>query len=178
MQIDCGVCTIRPWQHGDESALARHANSREIWLNLRDHFPHPYTAEHATAWVKFASAENPPKHFAIVLHEAVGGIAFAVQGDIARVSAEIGYWLSVSHWNKGIMTAALRAVTDYAFAQFSLTRVFAVPYATNIASHRVLEKVGYVREGVSRRSAIKDGAILDQMVYAITDRDRASARRP
>jgi [ribosomal protein S5]-alanine N-acetyltransferase len=175
MQIDCGVCTVRPWQHGDESPLARHANSREIWLNLRDQFPHPYTVEDATAWVELVSAENPPTHFAIVLQEAVGGIGFTLQGDIARASAEIGYWLSESHWNKGVMTAAVRAVTDYAFTQFSLTRVFAVPYARNIASHRVLEKVGYTREGVLRRSAIKDGTVLDQVIYAMTDRDRESA---
>lgn len=172
MQIDCGVCTIRPWRRGDEAALARHANSHEVWANLRDHFPHPYTRDHAHAWVESASAEDPPTHFAIVLDEAVGGIGFALQSDIARVSAEIGYWLGTSHWNKGLMTAAVRAVTDYAFTRFSLTRVFAVPYAANIASHRVLEKVGYVREGVLRRSAIKDGEVLDQVVYAITDRDR------
>jgi ribosomal-protein-alanine N-acetyltransferase len=174
MQIDCGVCTIRPWQHGDEAALARHANSREIWLNLRDQFPHPYTAEHAAAWVALASGEKPPTHFAIVIQEAVGGIGFSLQNDIARGSAEIGYWLGASHWNKGVMTAAVQAVTNYALTRFSLRRVFAVPYATNIASHRVLEKVGYVREGVLRRSAIKDGTVLDQVVYAITDRDRAS----
>ena len=173
MQIDCGVCTIRTWQHGDEVALARHANDREIWLNLRDQFPHPYTIEHAKGWVALASAENPPTHFAIVLEEPVGGIGFELQGDIGRKSAEIGYWLGSAHWNKGVMSAAVRAVTDYAFAHLSLTRVFAVPYATNIASHRVLEKAGYVREGVLRRSAIKDSTVLDQVVYAMTDRDRA-----
>ena len=173
MQIDCGVCRLRPWQYGDESALVRHANSREIWLNLRDQFPHPYTDGDARSWVELASAEDPPTHFAVVLDEAVGGVGFSLQGDIARVSAEIGYWLSASHWNKGIMTAAVRAVTEHAFTQFSLTRMFAVPYARNVASQRVLEKLGYVREGVLRRSAIKDGTVLDQVVYAVTDRDRA-----
>jgi [ribosomal protein S5]-alanine N-acetyltransferase len=175
VQFDCGVCKIRPWQRGDEPALVRHANSREIWLNLRDQFPHPYTFEDAHAWVDSQSVENPPTHFAIVVQEAVGGIGFALKRDIERVSAEIGYWLGTSHWNRGVMTSALRVVTDYAFTRFSLTRVFAVPYATNVASHRVLEKAGYVREGVLRRSAIKDGAVLDQVVYAITDSDRVSS---
>jgi [ribosomal protein S5]-alanine N-acetyltransferase len=175
VQFDCGICTVRPWQRGDEPALVRHANSREIWLNLRDQFPHPYTFEDAHAWVESASVEDPPTHFAIVVREAVGGIGFALKRDIERVSAEIGYWLGTSHWNRGVMTSALRVVTDYAFTRFSLTRVFAVPYATNVASQRVLAKAGYVREGVLRRSAIKDGAVLDQVVYAITDRDRVSS---
>jgi RimJ/RimL family protein N-acetyltransferase len=175
VQIACGVCIVRPWQRGDESALARHANARDIWLNLRDQFPHPYTAEDAAAWVESAAAESPSTHFAIVVQEAVGGIGFTVRGDVERVSAEIGYWLGAAHWSKGIMTAAVRAVTHYAFTQFSLTRVFAVPYAQNVASHRVLEKVGYTREGVLRRSAIKNGMVLDQVLYAITDQDRESA---
>lgn len=174
MQFDCGICTVRPWQRGDEPALVRHANSREVWLNLRDRFPHPYTAQDAHAWVESMCVEDPPTHFAIVVGEAAGGIAFALGNDIERVSAEIGYWLGKSHWNKGVMTSALRAVTEYAFTRFSLSRVFAVPFATNVASHRVLEKAGYVREGVLRRSAIKDGVVLDQVMYAITDRARAS----
>jgi ribosomal-protein-alanine N-acetyltransferase len=47
-----------------------------------------------------------------------------------------------------------------------------VPFATNVASHRVLEKAGYVREAVLRRSAIKDGVVLDQVLFALTDHDR------
>ena len=139
MHIDCGVCTLRPWQPGDEAALPRHANRREIWLNLRDTFPHPYTAENAATWVKSASAQNPPTNFAIGVNEAVGGMGLKQGGDVERVSAEIGYWLSADYWNRGIMTAAVRALTDYGFEQCSLTRVFAVPYAHNIASQRVLE---------------------------------------
>lgn len=147
----------------------RHANSREIWLNLRDQFPYPYSAEDAASWVRFASAESPPRRFAIVVEEAVGGVGLELHDDVERTSAEIGYWLGVSHWNKGIMTAAVSALTSYAFERFSLTRVFALPYAHNVASHKVLQKAGFVKEGVLRRSAIKDGAILDQVLFAITD---------
>ncbi len=52
-----------------------------------------------------------------------------------------------------------------------LSRIFAVPFAHNLASIRVLEKAGYVREGVMRRSAIKKGVILDLVLYALTDQD-------
>ena len=95
--------------------------------------------------------------------------------DVERVSAEIGYWLGQRFWDRGIMTTAVRAVTEYAFDQFSLTRVYAVPYVTNVASHRVLEKAGFAREGLLRRSAIKNGVILDQVLFAITDRDLGRA---
>jgi RimJ/RimL family protein N-acetyltransferase len=68
----------------------------------------------------------------------------------------------------GIMTAALSAVTAYAFREHpELRRIYAVPYAGSIASVRVLEKVGYRCEGRMRHSAIKDGQIIDQLLYAI-----------
>jgi RimJ/RimL family protein N-acetyltransferase len=59
--------------------------------------------------------------------------------------------------------------TTYAFGPLGLRRVFAVPFARNAASQRVLEKAGYVREGTMRRSAIKDGELLDQELYAAYD---------
>ena len=104
--------------------------------------------------------------------EAVGGVSVRLHGDVERVSAELGYWLGEAFWNRGAyMSAAIPAFTRYVFQQFSLTRVFAVPYATNIASQRVLEKAGYAREGTLKRSVIKDGNVLDQALFAITDGD-------
>ena len=64
------------------------------------------------------------------------------------------------------MTAAITLMTDFAFANRGLVRVFAVPFTTNIGSIRALEKAGYRREGIMRRSAIKDGTVRDQYLYA------------
>lgn len=177
MEIDCGVCRLRPWRVGDESSLARHANNRAIWLNLRDRFPHPYTPADAEVWVQIASSHRPLTNLAIdVSGEAVGGVSLMLHDDVERVSAEIGYWLGESFWGRGIMSLAVRAATEYAFASFDLTRVYALPYTRNEASMRVLEKAGYRREGLLRRSAIKDRVVLDQVLYAITDLDRTASR--
>jgi [ribosomal protein S5]-alanine N-acetyltransferase len=62
-------------------------------------------------------------------------------------------------------------VTSYGFEALNLTRIFAVPFASSSASIRVLEKCGYIREGTIRRSAIKEDIVLDQVLYALTDRD-------
>jgi RimJ/RimL family protein N-acetyltransferase len=98
--------------------------------------------------------------------EACGGIGIELHTDVERVSAEIGYWLGEAMWGRGIITEALTAVTAEAFARFDLTRLYAVPFADHIASVRVLEKAGYVREGHLRQSAIKNGAIRDQLLFA------------
>jgi [ribosomal protein S5]-alanine N-acetyltransferase len=175
MRLECGCCVLRPWRAGDETSLVRHANDREIWQNLRDQFPHPYTLADAQGWVDFASSQPQPTSFAIdVEAQAVGGVSLRLNEDVERVAAEIGYWLGRAFWNRGVMTAAVRAMTEHGFAQFALTRIYAVPFAANTASHRVLEKAGYAREGILRRSAIKDGRVTDQVLFAITDRDLAA----
>ena len=153
-----------------------HANSREVWLNLRDQFPHPYTRNDAEAWVNFASNQAPTTSLAIeVESEAVGGVSLKLHDDVERVSAEIGYWLGPRYWNRGIMSAAVRAATEYGFQRCSLTRIYALPFSANTASHRVLEKAGYVREGLLRRSAIKNGVVQDQVLFAAIDTDFSCA---
>jgi RimJ/RimL family protein N-acetyltransferase len=110
---------------------------------------------------------DPETFFAIAVGDlAVGGIGFVLQSDVERISAEVGYWLGEAFWGRGIATEALVAVTKYAIERHRLTRLFAIPFAHNLGSCRVLEKAGYVLEGRLRRSAIKDGVILDQLQYA------------
>ena len=70
------------------------------------------------------------------------------------------------HAQRGIATEALNAMTRYAIERHHLTRIFAVPFAYNTASCRVLEKAGYVLESRLRCSAVKDGELTDQMQYA------------
>ena len=167
MEIDCGTCLLRPLVPGDAVTLAAHANDRDVWLNLRDRFPHPYALADAEAWIAATSAQTPQSSFGIIVDgQAAGGISLMPGQDIERVSAEIGYWLGRPFWGRGIMTDAVRAATLYAFTGLKLRRVFAIPFAHNVASCRVLEKSGYVLEGVMKQSAIKDGVILDQYLYA------------
>jgi RimJ/RimL family protein N-acetyltransferase len=138
-----------------------------VWLNLRDLFPHPYTLADAEWYITQVGDEVPVMRFAIdVDGDAVGSVGLMLGSDIERRSAEIGYWLGRAYWGRGIMSAAVVAVTDYAFRQLDLLRVFAVPFVRNPASVRVLEKAGYRREGTMRCSAIKDGVVLDQYLYA------------
>jgi RimJ/RimL family protein N-acetyltransferase len=167
MTLTLQRCEVRSWRGSDLDSLVRHANNRNIWINLRDRFPHPYTKSDGRRFIRTARRMTPETFFAIAIgDEAVGGIGFVLQPDVERVSAEIGYWLGEAFWGRGIVTEAVVAVTRYAFEHHELTRLFALPYARNAASARVLEKAGYVLEGRLRRSAVKDGVIVDQLQYA------------
>jgi ribosomal-protein-alanine N-acetyltransferase len=168
MQLELPGCRIRSWQASDVPSLARHANNRLVWRNVRDHFPHPYTTADAEAWIRQVVGHEPETHFAIEMAgEAAGGIGLMLQDDVARHSAEIGYWLGEAHWGQGVMSAVVRRFTEHAFASFPLERIYAWVFEWNPASCRVLEKAGYTLEGRLRKSALKDGSLLDQYVYAV-----------
>ena len=167
MRLILKTCDVRSWRASDLDSLVAHANNRNIWINLRDRFPHPYTRHDGQKFIRSMRESNPETAFALAVEgAAVGGIGFVLQHDVDRVSAEIGYWLGEPFWGRGITTEALVAVTHYAIETHGLTRLFAVPFSHNAASCRVLEKAGYVREALLRRSAIKDGRIVDQFQYA------------
>ena len=167
MELDLPGGRIRSWRPGDEPSLARHADSRKIWLNVRDRFPHPYTLAAAEEWVAMASAADPQTQFAIeVGGEAAGGIGLFLQQDVERYSAEIGYWLGEAYWGRGIATAAVQRFTDYAFDAFGLCRIYASVFVSNEGSIRVLEKTGYQLEGRLRQAAVKDGQVVDGLLYA------------
>lgn len=160
-------CFVRPWRLGDADALVRHANNLEVARQLRDRFPHPYSRANAMAFLKHATQDADPMNLAIdVRGEAVGGIGFVPGTDVERFSAEIGYWLGEAHWGRGIATEALTLVTDDVFGRRNMLRLFALPFAGNLGSTRVLEKAGYAREGILRASAVKFGQPRDQAIYA------------
>ncbi len=167
MHLTLKLCEIRSFRDSDAESLTRYANNRKVWINLRDAFPHPYTIDDANDFIKSSLFQDPETRFAIIVNDkAVGAIGFGLRSDVERVSAEIGYWIGEPFWKRGIATEAVKALTQYAIKQHQLTRIYALPFEWNHASFRVLEKAGYVLECRTRRSAIKDGKIIDQLLYA------------
>jgi [ribosomal protein S5]-alanine N-acetyltransferase len=151
----------------DAPSIAASANDRRIWLQLRDLFPHPYALVDAETYIAHVGALDPPLSFAIVVEgRAVGGVGLSLMSDVNRCSAEIGYWLGAEYWGRGIGTEAVRLVTAWGFKAHRLLRIFATPFADNGASRRVLEKSGFRLEGTMRCSAVKDGRVRAQALYA------------
>lgn len=162
-------CTIRPWRLDDAESLTRNANNRKVWLALRDAFPHPYSIEDAYEFIRGATAGDTARNFCIEINgAAVGGIGIRVGQDVHRHTAELGYWLAEDFWGRGIMSEAVAAFTDFCFANFSLRRIYAEPFANNPASARVLEKANFDFEGRLKNNVVKDGEVLDSLLYART----------
>ncbi|MBY0550887.1 MAG: GNAT family N-acetyltransferase [Candidatus Obscuribacterales bacterium] len=165
-------CEIRTWSADDVESLAANANDKDIAANLRDTFPHPYSAADARRWIALCSVTEPRTNFAIAVDgKAVGSIGVMPQTDVSRKTAEIGYWLGKNYWGKGIVSEALEAFSNWCFAEFGLVRLFANAYETNTASARVLEKAGFQREALLRNAAFKNGKVQNELLFGkILDR--------
>jgi RimJ/RimL family protein N-acetyltransferase len=159
---------FRNWRSRDVEALCRHANNRNIWLNLLDRFPHPYTKRDAERWVDLNNATlSPPVNFAIELDgQAIGGVGMDRKQDVHQGTAEIGYWVAEPFWGRGIGTAAARFIADYAFRAYPLVRLEARVFEWNAASARVLERAQFTLEARLRQAVTKDGRVGDALLYA------------
>lgn len=166
VRINLDDIIIRSWVKGDEQSLVDNANNPKIWLNVRDRFPHPYTLKDAALWVRIAASDKSMLNLAIE-HEgkAVGAIGVIFKNDVHRHTAEIGYWLGEKYWGKGIMTRAVRALTDYVFQHYDICRIYAGIFEYNQASARVLEKAGYHLEATLKKNVTKCGKTVNELIY-------------
>lgn len=166
MELGDDYIKLRPIRYADRERLAKLANNIKIWRTLRDMFPHPYNVEDAERFIDSVKQQEPQITFAIEYkHNFVGVIGIVLQKDVYRKSAEIGYWIGEPYWNKGISTIALKLATDYCFNTLKFERLFACAFEGNVRSKRVLEKCGFVLEGISRKAVFKNSKLIDELRY-------------
>lgn len=167
MKLSEGKISLRRLEMKDKEKLAFLANNKKVFDNLRDYFPHPYTEKNAEDFIQMTGQENPAMTFAIEYEGQICGVAGLVaQPDVYRKTAEIGYWIGELFWNKGIATIAVKLLTDYAFKQLDFIRIHTGIFEYNTASMKVLERNGYEKDGVFKRSIIKNGVICDEHRYS------------
>lgn len=167
---------LRPLRDGDAGAVAAGAGDKRVARYLLQ-VPSPYPIALARSWVRHR----------IEWWELGRGVTLAVsardvEGDelLGTVSlrryardrrAELGYWFSHAVWGRGIATEACRAIVDYGFRDLELARIYAVVLAGNLASERVLDKLGMTREGVQRQHVRKGRRLVDVTLYGMLRSD-------
>ena len=158
--------SLRPWTIEDADTLTAYFNNVNIWNNLRDYIPHPYTAEDAEKFITSQAALFPTLNFAILNEqEIVGGIGITLQEDVYKMNVELGYWIAEPFWGQSIATVAVGLMTQYVFETFAVNRIVAEVFDHNKASMRVLEKNGYYLESVRRRGILKNDLLADDFVW-------------
>ncbi|MCD8139506.1 MAG: GNAT family N-acetyltransferase [Planctomycetaceae bacterium] len=168
MIFDCGdEIRLRPFAREDRESLVRLGNNHNVSKWLANLFPHPYTLEDADAWIAHNLDGSVRYNFAIeVRGEMAGGIGLKPMADVHAGTAELGYWLGEPYWGQGVATTAVAAISAYGLDELLFVRLQAEVFAGNNASMRVLEKNGFVREGVLRKHIRKNGVISDCVLYA------------
>lgn len=158
---------IQKWTIGKKEDLIRICNEVDRSF-LSNRLPYPYTEEAADWWLGMVSEHDGKDGVfrAIVVDDrVVGNISVEQKTDVYCKDGEIGYLLLTDYWSKGIMTEAVRQICDVAFSELDIIRITGLVYAPNAASGRVLEKNGFVREGLQRDAVYKDGKIYDLCLF-------------
>ena len=167
MRLVSGDLALRRFRHEDRECLAALANNPNVVKFLALRFPHPYRLEDADVWIRIAMDETRICNFAVEWRgEFVGGIGLVPLADIHSGTAELGYWLGEPYWGKGLASRAVALLLPHAFGELLFVRLQAEVFAGHSASMRVLEKNGFVREGILRKHISKNGVVTDAALYA------------
>jgi ribosomal-protein-alanine N-acetyltransferase len=168
---------LRPWRLNDVDEAYAYASDPE-WGRYLWRTPQPYTYRDAEEWVSLCVL-NKWEHdaqFAIELDgHVIGGVRLNIV-DPEGATAGIGYNVARHLWGQGFATEAARAVLDWAFRDLRLRRVFATADARNLASIRVMQKLGMRHEGTLRRHRFYRGEHADEIWYAVLSEEHLAIR--
>jgi RimJ/RimL family protein N-acetyltransferase len=175
------LITLRKLRSSDAASIQRYANNRDI-ARFLPRLPSPYTMEDARRWV------NLTHRLARKRSEYNFGIEDGQSGEIVGMmslrnvnrhdrNAEIGYWVGKPFQRRGYAGEALRLILKFAFSELRLVRVYAVVHQQNIGSIRLLEKIGFVREGVWRKASLMNGRWSDVYAYGILKEEYSSRKK-
>ena len=157
---------LREWKKSDSTALAKIANNKKIWDNVRDRLPYPYTEQDAKEWLALVKKQKIVTTFCVEADgELAGSIGFTLKEDVYRKSAEIGYFIGENFWGQGIATEAIRQLVGYIEKNFDLVRIYAEVFEHNKASMKVLEKNGFYLESIRKKAAIKNNIVINDFVW-------------
>jgi RimJ/RimL family protein N-acetyltransferase len=157
---------LRQWKKSDAEALAKIANNKKIWDNVRDRLPYPYTKKDAKEWLSLVKQQKTVTTFCVEADgEMAGSVGFTIKDDVYRKSVEIGYFIGEAFWGRGIATEAIRQLIEYIQENLDIVRIYAEVFEYNKASMKVLEKNGFYLESIRKKAAVKNDTILDDYVW-------------
>jgi [ribosomal protein S5]-alanine N-acetyltransferase len=175
-----GLVTLRPYRRADARAWAEVRRSNEQWLSKWE--PTPYGTWHdlnspaafraVHADLRRAARQGSAMPFAVCYDDRLVGQL--TLGNIVRrafCSGYAGYWIDARHAGKGITPTALALVVDHAFSVGGLHRIEVNIRPDNLASRRVVEKLGFRQEAYHHRYLHIDGDWRDHLGYAMTTED-------
>jgi RimJ/RimL family protein N-acetyltransferase len=161
---------LRPFVLRDAPRVRELAGERDVAATALN-IPHPFERGVAEQWIASHHPqwqEGTGVTFAIVRQEdrrLAGALGLTIER--RHAAAELGYWIGKPHWGLGYASEAVAAVVGWAFADLGLNRLHASHFAGNLASRRVLEKAGFLPEGVAREAVFHWGRFEDLVRWGL-----------
>ena len=160
---------LAPFLLSDAPLVREYAGHPEV-AAMTGNIPHPYPDDAAEKWIashQLGFLEKKIVVFSIRSLEGalLGAIHLSMHLEHGR--GEIGYWIGLPHWNRGICTEATARVIRYGFEELGMNRIHSCYLAINPASGKVMAKNGMKQEGVRRKHIIKNGVPMDLVECAI-----------
>lgn len=168
------VLTLRPFTAEDAANVYLLASDKQISANMRT-MPHPYPEGHAEKWIAGHAERlkyDEELNWAIVIEstdELIGAIRLSL--DNAPSDAHLGYWIGTPYWGHGYATKATEAVIDYGFHELGLHRISAIRLERNVASGRVMDKLGMTYHRTIEHAVQVGDSTTDVVEYSVTRED-------
>ncbi len=151
--------------------LARLANDKSVYDNIGAHaFPYPYRQEDAETFItknRFDGSRPFAIDFRIMSGRDMVGVIGISQINYDDRNAHIGYWIGAMHRGKGAATRATNLIVGYCRNEMKLHRLYTSVMSTNPASARVLEKAGFLLEGVRKEHFLFYDRYVDMLMLGI-----------
>lgn len=169
--LDGRLLRLRPLEEQDAPTVAELGGAREI-ADTTISVPHPFGLEQARGWIQRTREDwRSGRGVALAMVQAQEGglVGVIVLRDLdwEHLQGEVSFWVGRPYWGRGYAEEALRLLLPLAFRQLGLNRLYAPHMVRNPASGRVLEKVGFRREGLMRQRVRKWGVFEDVVLLAL-----------
>jgi len=166
---------LRPIDPSDAPEIQWAASAREI-ADTMISVPHPYPDGEADRYIVRQQAELEEGHSVTFVIEQRADQNFCGLIEIRCIDrehshAELSFWLGRESWGRGYMSEVIHAILNYGFQELRLNRFCAYHMMRNPACGRVLEKNGFVQEGLLRQCVRKWGQFEDVAQWAVLRQD-------
>ncbi len=165
---------LRELKNSDAESIYQNANNKEIALYTD--IPYPYSIKKVRLFIKKVKREIKNKtgyQFGIELLDKKGiiGIIGLTNIDYKHKKTEIEYWLGKKYWRQSIMREAGNLLLAFGFKKLKLNRIYAKAIPANVASWKLLESLGFFREGILREALFEKGKWVNLLIYSLLKKE-------
>ena len=168
--MDSSRISLRPFKLTDVDDFLKWASDDRVTRYLRWN---TITSKDALAYIDKFAILHPWRRTICLDNRSIGYVSIKPESGDNKCRAHVSYAVGADYWGQGIVTIALKVAISLVFKEFpDLVRLEALVEVENRASQRVLEKVGFLKEGLLRKYGFCKGEIRDMFIYSFLSTDK------